>query len=166
MRLATRLLTILTIAAAGWLGLSGCNKQGDAETQKPSLVPAGSQAAKPSGKPAAPAFKLMVAAPAGKVGQELSAEVKVVPRGEYKINLEYPHKLKVSGPAAASPKETALAAKDAKISKAELSFKPTFKLTSAGEHTFTGKLRFSVCTEKQCEIKAEKVKWVFKVTEP
>jgi hypothetical protein len=166
MRLATRLLTISTIAAAGWVGFSGCNKQGDAETQKPSEVtPAEGKAAK-SNKPAAPAFKIEVAAPEGKVGQELSAEVKVVPTGEYKINLEYPHKLKVSGPAAAAPREAALAAKDAKISKAALRFKPTFKLSSAGDHAFTGKLRFSVCTEKQCEIKAEKVKWVFKVTSP
>ena len=148
-----------------WLGASGCNKQGGGDPQQPTAeAPAAGSPAKPD--KTAPALKLEIAASEGKVGQELAAEVKVLPVGEYKINLEYPHKLKVSGPAAATPKEAALAAKDAKVSKAALLFKPAFKLSSAGEHAFKGKLRFSVCTEKQCEIKAEKVQWVFKVTEP
>lgn len=161
------LVAVVAFGACGVLGGAACNKQGG---QQPEPA-AGNQPAaaepKQAGQPkraADESFKLTVEAPGGKVGEQLAATVKVVPRGVYKVNLEYPHKLQVTAPEASSPKALKLTTKDAKLSEAELSFKPAFKLSAAGDHTFEGKVRFSVCTKKQCEIKAEKVKWVFKVT--
>jgi hypothetical protein len=106
-------------------------------------------------------YALSVTDPAPvKAGSRATARVRVVPRGAYKINLEFPLKLKVSGPAAASPRELLLTKKQAaKLSKAELLLKPAFKLTGPGRHVFKGTLRFSVCTDAQCEIKTEKVAW-------
>lgn len=111
-------------------------------------------------------FKLSVQPPApGKVGGQFEAGVTVVPQGGYKVNLEYPTKLQITGPEAASPRGVTLTAKQAaKLTEAEMLFKPSFKISSAGDHTFKGALRFSVCTEKQCEIKNEKVKWVARVS--
>jgi hypothetical protein len=113
------------------------------------------------------AFKLTVIPPTpGFVGQELFATVKLVPGGEYKINLEYPHKLKVTGPQAATPQEVTLRSKQAaQLSASALVFKPVFKLSLSGNHTFEGTLRFSVCTDKLCEMKSRPVKWQARVAE-
>jgi hypothetical protein len=110
-------------------------------------------------------YALTVKGPsAGKVGAALAATIQVTPKGEYKMNLEFPTKLRVSGPAAASPQQLELTAKQAtKLTKAELLLRPAFKVSAAGSHTFKGTLRFSVCTEKQCEIKTEPVSWTVAV---
>jgi len=66
----------------------------------------------------------------------------------------------VSAPATASPRELLLTKKQAaKLTKAELLLKPEFTLAGPGRHAFKGTLRFSVCTEAQCEIKTEEVAW-------
>jgi hypothetical protein len=125
------------------------------------LVGCQQQTASAEAKPYAIAVK---GPAAGKVGAALAATIQVTPKGEYKMNLEFPTKLKVSGPAAASPQQLELTAKQAtKLTKAELLLKPTFKVSAAGSHTFKGTLRFSVCTEKQCEIKTEPVSWTVAV---
>lgn len=95
-----------------------------------------------------------------KAGNPAAATVQVVPKGPYKINLEFPLKLKVSGPASATPRELQLTGKQAaKLTKAELVLRPSFKVGAAGSHPFKGTLRFSVCTDAQCEIKSEAVSW-------
>jgi hypothetical protein len=111
-------------------------------------------------------YTLAVQPPAsGKVNVPLVASIRVLPKGEYKINLEFPIKLKVSGSTAATPPQLELTAKQAaRLTKAELLLKPTFKVSAPGSHAFTGTLRFSVCTEKQCEIKSETVKWTVSVS--
>jgi len=115
----------------------------------------------PQGEP----FSLSIQPPAaGPVGGAFQAEVKVVPRGGYKVNLEYPTRLQVKGPAGVSPGEATLGAKQAAtLTAAEILFRPAFKIDAPGDHAFEGSLRFSVCTDKQCEIKNEKVKWVARV---
>jgi hypothetical protein len=144
-------MMLLPLALAGYL-IGACNK---GESKTGPAAPAGE------------AFALTVEAPqAGAAGGEFAAEVRVVPKGIYKINLEYPTRLEVKGPAEATPREAKLTAKQAaKIDEKVILFKPSFKIASAGEHAFTGTFRFSVCTPKQCELKSEKVKWVTKVAE-
>jgi hypothetical protein len=107
-------------------------------------------------------YAITVKAPSPvKKGEAATAVIQVMPRGPYKINLEFPLRLKVGGPASASPRELQLTAKQAaKMTKSELVLKPSFKLTAGGEHAFSGTLRFSVCTDAQCEIKTEPVSWV------
>jgi len=114
--------------------------------------------------PSGPSFALSVEAPPEvKVGGESAPSIRVVPRGGYKVNMEYPTKLQVKAPAGVSPAEETLPkAKAARHTEGEILFKPAFKLESAGEHAFQGTLRFSVCTKQQCEIKSETVKWTAK----
>ena len=95
-----------------------------------------------------------------KAGQEAVALVQVVPKNGYKINKEYPTRLTVSGPAASSPAKLELRAKQAaRLTEAELSFRPASKLTAAGRHPFTGTIKFSVCTDEICTFHEESVKW-------
>ncbi|MBW2731046.1 MAG: hypothetical protein JRH20_01565 [Deltaproteobacteria bacterium] len=102
--------------------------------------------------------------PAGKVGQSFAASVALKPLGEYKINMEYPLRLTVKGPKTVTPREVVMRAKDAKkMTKAEVLLVPKAKITVAGEHAFEAEFRFSVCTEKHCELKTEKLTWKVKV---
>jgi hypothetical protein len=107
-------------------------------------------------------YQLSVKDPtAVKIGETAAATIQVLPRGPYKINLEVPLKLKLRGPAGGvAPGELQLGPKQAaKLTKGELLLRPGFKLVKAGSHAIAGTLRFSVCTEAQCEIKEEAVKF-------
>jgi len=115
-----------------------------------------------------PSYTLQVTAPEGsKVGEALRAKIRVTPAGEFKMNLEYPTKLQVQGPAGvAVPERQVLKAKQAtRNTEAELLLEPSFKVNAAGSHAFTGALRFSVCTEQLCEFKNIAVKWVAKASQ-
>jgi hypothetical protein len=104
--------------------------------------------------------ELKVVAPApAKLGEQTTATIRVLPKKPYKINLEFPLKLKLGGPAGAvTPTELQLGVKQAaKLSKEELLLKPSFTLQKSGSHAIKGSLRFSVCTDAQCEIKQEAV---------
>lgn len=111
------------------------------------------------------AYALSVAPPpAGKVGQPLAASVALKPLGEYKVNMEYPLRLTVNGPEAATPRKVVMRAKDAKkMTTAQVVLTPQTKVAKAGEHAFEAEFRFSVCTEKHCELKTEKLAWKVKV---
>lgn len=133
------------------VGATGGAKQGGAEK--------GGAAAK---KGAEPSYELTVKPPPQKaVGAKVAAEVKLVPKGPYKVNMEYPLRLEVEGPKSSKPGKLVMGSKDAaEMSKKKVLLEPTFELTSAGEHRFRAELRFSVCTKKQCELKTEKLTWV------
>jgi hypothetical protein len=120
--------------------------------------PAEGQAA---GSAADKSYRVTVEPPAaGRVGEALVATIRLEPRGIYKVNLEYPTKLTVSGPAAATPRRLELRAKDAaKLDKGVGVFKPAVKLAEGGKHPFTATFKFSVCTEELCELKTEKLTW-------
>jgi len=107
-------------------------------------------------------FQLIISPPAtGKIGDSLTMTFKVIPKGIYKINLEYPIRLDIQGPPAASPSKITIKKEGAAtFTPKELIVKPTFRVNSLGKHQFKGIFKFSVCTEEQCEIKSEKVQWV------
>lgn len=144
-----RTVNALLLAGLLALGLGACKKSGEGDS-----APAGG-----------PPYQLTVTGPeGGSVGEPLKAQVQVEPRGGYKVNLEFPTKLEVKGPAGATPEAVTLRGKDAaQLTEARLLLEPTFTVAGAGEHRFSGTLKFSVCTEKLCEIKNEEVSWVAKV---
>ncbi|MFH1131489.1 MAG: hypothetical protein V1754_09145 [Pseudomonadota bacterium] len=139
------------------LGVSSC-KEAPAVEQK------GDKAEKIAGA----SFEIFITQPPiVQIGEPFSATVKLVPRGKYKVNKEYPIKLNAKGSNAVLPTEIAFTKKDAKLFSAkEAVFKPTFVASSAGEHRFAGTIKFSVCTEKLCELFNKQVSWVAKVRKP
>ncbi|MCB9556066.1 MAG: hypothetical protein H6707_08180 [Deltaproteobacteria bacterium] len=111
--------------------------------------------------PGAENYRVTVKAPSSiKVGETAVAQVALVPQQGYKVNLEYPTKLTVSGPKAASPSSQVLRKKDAKrFDKSMALFTPSAKITAAGKHRFTAELAFSVCTDQECQLKTAKINW-------
>jgi len=111
-------------------------------------------------------YTLTVTPPAaGKVGQTVGPVVQVLPKNGYKINLEYPTRLTAKGPVeASSPAEVTLPAKKATaLLEHELKFRPAFKVTAAGTHRFSGKLKFSVCTDELCHFHELPIAWESRV---
>lgn len=106
-------------------------------------------------------YTLTVTPPApGKKGQPVSAMVQVLPQNGYKINLEYPTKLTATAPAGAAPGTLKLSAKQATaLLEHELKFRPTFTVSKAGTLSFSGKLKFSVCTDQLCHFHDEAIAW-------
>lgn len=149
MSLFTAQGSVLAGALALCAGLSACAERG----APPPGVSAGG---------ASVSYALQVKDPSPvSPGAASIAEVSVTPKGEYKMNLEFPMKLSIKAPAGAAPRALEMKAKDAaKLTEAQLLLRPQLKLEAAGKHQVQGTLRFSVCTKKQCEVKTEQVKWV------
>ena len=137
------------IMALSLLCISGCKKDGDGPgvAEKP--------------------YAIQVTPPAeGKIGSPLTARVRMEPRGKYKVNLEYPAKLEVMGPMGAAPMRQTIAKGDASaLTERELIMDASFVIGKGGEHKFSGKLNFSVCTDALCELKSEDVTWTVKIAE-
>ena len=140
-----------------WLGL-GCTKETNASAK------AGA-AASAQGTKQGP-FSLKVTGPAEtQIGKPLVARIELTPQKPYKINLEYPLKLEVKGPAPVQPQQLKMGKNEAKeFGKERVVLLPTFKTDKPGKHQFQGKFKFSVCTEEQCELKQEAITWVAQVT--
>lgn len=126
------------------------------------------EASSPAGNAAAASgasFTVVVTPPSpGKVNTPVVAAVKLEPKNGYKINLEYPTKLTVQAPGGAVPASQVLAQKDAKrFAAAEAVFAPQTTFSAAGEHRVAATFKFSVCTDKVCEMKTEKLSWTASV---
>ncbi len=131
-----------------------------------SAPPAGQEIASANESRGRTPYAITIKAPdPATVGDPVVATIQVVPRGPYKINLEFPFKLQVTGGTSVSPQALEMTAKEAAtLTTSELLLRPTFKVAVAGAHRFKGRLRFSVCTDKLCEIKTEAVSWIAVVT--
>ncbi|MBK8482114.1 MAG: hypothetical protein IPL40_13260 [Proteobacteria bacterium] len=102
----------------------------------------------------------LVAPTAVAPGEKATATVSVTPLPPYKINLEYPVRLVVRAPAPIAPAELRMGPGDAAtFTVKELLLRPSFTLPAAGEYPLAGELRFSVCTDSQCELATEAVRW-------
>ena len=76
------------------------------------------------------------------------------------LNASDPLRLTVKAP---KGEAVVMRQKDAKkMTKSEVLLLPAAKLEAAGEHKYTAEFRFSVCTEKHCELKRKELTWVAK----
>jgi len=143
------LLSLLVLCAS-----VGCKDKGPGKTPAKRAV-----AAK------AKRYRIGVIAPKGvpKGGTAIAA-VSLKALEPYKVNLEYPLKLTVTGPSDVEPQTEVMGKKDAALfNKREVVLKPSCTVSNSGEHTFKAELRFSVCTAELCELKTEKLTWVARV---
>ena len=110
-------------------------------------------------------YTVSLAAP-GQVtaGGEGAATVKVVPKGVWKLNDEFPTKLTVTPPAGVSVKKAEQKVKDAvAFGEKEGRWSVEFTAQSAGDKAFKGVVKFAVCTPESCIPKKEELAWNVKV---
>ncbi len=94
------------------------------------------------------------------VGKESVISISLIPKTGWKINQEFPTKLKIVAPGGTSIKSATQSAKDAKtFSTKKAEFNVSFSATSAGVKNFTGKMRFAMCTDATCDPKSADIKW-------
>jgi len=100
-------------------------------------------------------FVVTVDAPAGKVGAESGFTVSVKAKTGWKLNAEFPTKLKIEPPAGVKvAKGTQKKADAVEFSeKKGASWKVQYTASAAGTKQFSGELRFAVCTDATCDPK-------------
>jgi hypothetical protein len=104
-------------------------------------------------------FKLDVKAPASaKKGEKTTVPVEIKGTGDYHFNIDYPISIKVTAPAGVKLEKDTLKKEDAKAFKKEgANFELAFTSADAGKKSFTGEVKFAVCTEKDCAPQTQKI---------
>jgi hypothetical protein len=93
-----------------------------------------------------------------KVGKAAQLVVAVKAKGTFHLNQEYPHKLTLDGvPEGVRVEKTDLKRGDAELDEHSLTFKLEATPEKAGRHVIKATLKTSVCDEKQCILKSEKL---------
>lgn len=110
-------------------------------------------------------YTLLLEAPA-EVSQGSPARVSFVvkPKKGWKLNEEYPPKLKLNPPEGVEVDKPNQGKDDAvSYTKKEASWAINLKATSAGKKTVSGKLKFAVCTETTCNPRSPELAFAFDV---
>ena len=107
-------------------------------------------------------YTLTVDAPASMArGNSGTVRVKVLPKKGWKMNKEFPTKLKVEAPEGVTVTKPKQTVKDAeRFEDAGATFAVEFKVDSSGKKSFTADFKFAVCTESTCDPKRQKLAWV------
>ncbi|MBM4359569.1 MAG: hypothetical protein FJ096_15810 [Deltaproteobacteria bacterium] len=93
-----------------------------------------------------------------KVGKAVPIVVAVKAKGSFHLNQDYPHKLTFDEvPAGLHLEKTDLKRGDAELDEHTLTFKVDATPEKAGKHLVKATLKTSVCDEKQCILKSEKL---------
>ena len=111
-----------------------------------------------------PAYSLKIDAPAGKKAQRGVVKIHIAPGSGYHMNKDYPTSVTVTPPTGASVEKPKQTAKDAtKFEEAGADFEVAYTSTAAGKQTFSGEIKFAVCTASTCDPKKEKLSFTVDV---
>ena len=103
-------------------------------------------------------YEVTVKSPRATAKTRAAAVVTVVPKGAFHVNLEYPIKLTINAPDGVTLEKQKQTKDDAKrFVKEGLDFEVGFVADGAGKKSFTGEVRFAVCTDTDCKPTSEKV---------
>lgn len=103
-------------------------------------------------------FKADVKTPAARVNAKASVSVHIEGASGYHFNIDYPARLTITAPSGVTVEKDKLTAKDAvKFAKDGADFAVNFTATTPGKKSFTGELKFAVCTENDCAPQTEKL---------
>jgi hypothetical protein len=105
-----------------------------------------------------PSYSVKIDTAPARKAQPGTAKIHIAPGTGYHVNKDYPTKLTMNAPAGATvekPKQT--------VAEAGADFEVTYTCTEAGQKTFTGELKFAVCTATTCDPKKEKVSFTVDV---
>jgi hypothetical protein len=108
-------------------------------------------------------YTLKVDTPEAKAGAESKVKIRVVPKGKWHMNLDFPTSLKMEAPEDVKLAKANQKKKDAiKLDAGQIEYDVAFTAAQAGEKDFTGKFKFAICIEEACAPVTEKL--AFKVT--
>lgn len=83
--------------------------------------------------------------------EEGSFAIRLTPRGNYHVNMEYPMNIQLSAPEGAGLGSSSLERGDAdEYTEQRAAFTVPFVPSEAGEHTVTAEVDFAVCTPEAC----------------
>ena len=109
-------------------------------------------------------YNLSVQAPAAKATVKSVAKIKIVPTGDFHMNLDYPTKLTITAPDGVTLEKAKQAKSDAvKFDKDSAEFDVAFTAAAAGKKTFTGEMKFAVCTADNCSPQTSPVSFTVEV---
>jgi hypothetical protein len=113
---------------------------------------------------AAPAFAgdagytLKIEAPPAKKAQKGVAKIHIAPTAGYHVNKDYPTSVTVQAPDGVTVEKPKQSAKDAvKLADEGADFDVAYVAAQPGKKTFTGEIKFAVCSATTCDPKKEKV---------
>lgn len=144
----------LILVVAGCLSVSlGCESGEEARAAEPAAVPAEAQA-EPAKKRAGADDRYVARGPEATVavGSEAKATFRIEPRGDLKINKEYPWSIAFEPHEALSLGATTLGRGDLELADERAELPITVTATSAGEYTVSATGSFSVCNPQRCDI--------------
>jgi hypothetical protein len=98
-------------------------------------------------------YTVKVDAPSGQKAHKGVAKIHITPGAGYHVNKEYPAQAKVVAPAGVTLDKDKLP--PSKVEEAGMDFEVGFTPTEAGKKTFTGELKFAVCSANSCDPKKE-----------
>jgi methionine-rich copper-binding protein CopC len=103
--------------------------------------------------------KVDVKAPASaKKGEKATTKIHIEGTGGFHYNTEYPTKLTITAPSGVTVEKATQTAKDAvSLKKEGADLAVNFTATETGKKSFTGELKFAVCTDNNCEPSTQKI---------
>ena len=99
-----------------------------------------------------PSYNLKIDAPSAKKAQKAVVKIQITPGAGFHVNKDYPAKLKVEAPAGVKVDPT-----QQTITEQAAEFDLPFTADATGKQTFTGELKFAVCSASSCDPKKEKL---------
>jgi hypothetical protein len=103
-------------------------------------------------------YDVTVSRPSAKAKERAVAKVSVSPKGPFHVNLEYPVKLSIVAPDGVKVEKEKQNKDDAKrFDKERLDFEVAFVSDVPGKKSFSGVVRFAVCTDTDCKPTSENV---------
>ena len=97
-------------------------------------------------------------------GAEATVTINLLPKTGWKINQEFPTKLKITAPEGISVNADTQSAKEAeKFTEKQAVFKVSCSPEGAGPKQFAADFRFAVCTDATCDPKKAELAWTLNV---
>jgi len=150
------MLRLLTTTLFALLALLACSRQPAAEEPAPKAA----APATPAKAKSASSYTVNIVPGAAKAGQPSTTVVEVRPGPGFKINLEFPARLKLLTTEGLKTGKRELSKDDAELTKAVLRFSIPFTPAHAGKLKLDGTTDFSVCNETSCKlIRDERLSW-------
>jgi hypothetical protein len=100
-------------------------------------------------------------APAAQKAHKGTAHIHITPGPGFHVNKEYPASARVVAPAGVTVDKDKVP--PSKVEEAALDFDIPYTPTEAGKKTFTGELKFAVCSSNSCDPKKEALSFTIDV---